>query len=121
MKKVLIWIGCFLLTILIDAILHPFGVRLGYGLRYVVCVPLALYLCKQLDIRTVKKEAATKGVSIWQLVTSIVPKSLVDFCESNKGKSSVIKGAIKTFMKENSEDEHPIPKRYLVVLREMYK
>lgn len=121
MKKALIWVGCFLLSVIINMLLLPFGVKLGYVALPVIVYLLPRYLCIKLDIWEVKKEAESKGMSIRQLVASVVPPSLFGFCEVNKGESSIIKSAIKKFIRENAEDENPIPKRYLVVLREMYE
>lgn len=120
MKKVLIWIGCFIGALLINILLHPFGVRLGYIAILAIIIWLPEYLFKKVDIKTVEKEAYSKGMSIRQYVASIVPSSLMNFCEINKGNKRVIKENIKRF-KAAQDNETKIPKRILVVLLEMYK
>ena len=120
MKKVLIWIGCFLGSFIVNLLLLPLGLGLGYGLLYVINIFLPRYLCKKLDIKTVEKEAYSKGLSIRQYVASVVPSSLMDFCEAHKGEKKLIKENIERF-NAAQDAETKIPKRILVVLFEMYK
>lgn len=120
MKKALIWIGCFVGAILINVLLHPLGLRLGYIALPAIIIWLPQFLCKKLDIKRVEKEAYLKGMSIRQYVASVVPSSLMDFCEANKGNKKLIKENIKRFQ-EAQDAETKIPKHILVVLLEMYK
>ncbi len=76
---------------------------------------------RKLDIKTVEKEAYAKGMSIMQYVTSVVPPSLIIFCEAHKGEPSAIKKNVKMLNDEQESYEDKIPKRILVVLLEMYK
>ena len=119
--KVLIWVGCFLTTVLINLLLLPLNLGLGYGLLYVINVFLPRYLCEKWDIKTVEKEAYAKGMSKRQYVTSVVPPSLIIFCEAHKGEPSAIKKNVKMLNDEQESYEDKIPKRILVVLLEMYK
>lgn len=121
MKKVLIWIGCFLGAFLINALLHPLGIRLGYIALPAIIIWLPQYLCKKVDFKTVEKEAYSKGMSIRQYVASITPTSLMDFCEAHKGNKKLIEKNIKRFNEEQETAKDRIPKRILMVLLEMYK
>lgn len=121
MKKVLIWIGCFLGLVLINAFLFARGIKLGSIPSFVILFILPQYFCKKLDIKTVEKEAFSKGMSIRQYVESVVPSALIDFCEAHKSEKSLIKENIKTVEEECIEAREPIPKRIWVVLLEMYK
>lgn len=114
--KALIWIACSLGLFLINLLLFPFGVRLGYLPVYLILVFLPRYLCKKWDIRVIEKEAHSKGMSIRQYVASIVPPSLMTTCESLKGNSSELKKNLKWYI-----EEKVITKRISVVLFEMYK
>jgi hypothetical protein len=99
--KVLIWIGCFLVYIAINIILHPLGFRLGYGLTLVLVTLLPIFLCKKWDVRVVEKEAHNNGVSVREYVRSKVPPSLMDFCEANKGNRSTLKKTLKNYITNN--------------------
>ena len=121
MKKILIWVGCFLGAILINVLLYPFGVSLGFVALPAIIIWLPLHLCKKVDLKTVEEEAHSKGVSIRQYVASAVPSSLMEFCEENKGNSSTIKKKIKQVEELYIEEGEPIPKRILFTLFEMYK
>ena len=121
MKKILIWIGCFLGAILINALLHPLGIRLGYIALPAIIIWLPQYLCKKVDIKTVEKEAYSKGMSIRQYVASIIPTSLMDFCEAHKGNKKLIRENVAKFNEAQESTKTEIPKRILVVLLEMYK
>lgn len=114
--KVLIWIGSFIVYLIINILLHPFGVRLGYlfGLAFAVLIPL--FLCKKWDIRVIEKEAHSKGMSIYQYISSIVPPSLMTACEAYKGNHPALKETLKRCVEENAISK-PVSK----VLFEMFK
>ena len=124
MKKALIWIVFyFSLSSFIGILKTNFGIWLGFiptVALYSIVGWLVTTLCKKVDVKTVEKEAYSKGMSIRQYVASIVPSSLMNFCEINKGNKRVIKENIKRF-KAAQDDETKIPKRIFVVLLEMYK
>lgn len=123
--KVLIWIGCALSLGVITTTLNiKMGIYLGLIptiVLYSTMFWLARTLCDKWDIKTVEKEAFSKGMSIRQYITSVVPPSLIIFCEAHKGEPSVIKKNVKMINDESEVNEDKIPKRILVVLLEMYK
>ena len=114
--KFLIWLGCFLVYMIVNALLHPLGIRLGwlFGLVFAVWIPS--FLCKKWDIRTVQKEAFAQGMSIRQYIDSIVPPSLISAFEVQKGNRVALKANLKRCVEENA-----ITKPDSVVLFEMCK
>ena len=114
--KALIWIGSFLVYLIINALLHPFGVRLGYILTLAFAIWIPKVLCRKWDVKVVQKEAYVKGMSIYQYVSSIVPPSLITACETRKGNRKALKENLKMCVEENA-----ITKRTSVVLFEMFK
>lgn len=119
MKKVLIWIGCFLVATLINLLLLPLGLGLGAIPMYLITVVLARHLCKKTDkstyINEVRKEAFSKEMPLKEYIKTVVPSELINFCETHKGETLEIKENFKMF-----SERKPIPKRYLYVLLEMY-
>ena len=120
MKKALIWIGCFLLATIINMLLSPLGLRLGYGLTYIINVWLAIYLCKKFDKNTMLKQVQTeafyKDMTLKQYIPTVVPPQLISFCESNKDDPDFLKKNLKYIPLVKT-----IPKRYLIALLELYK
>lgn len=114
--KILIWLGSFLAYLIINMLLHPLGVRLGYifGLAFAVWIPI--FLCKKWDIRTVLKEAHAKGMSGRQYVESQVPPSIITLCEANKGNPVTLKAELKKCVAEGA-----VSKRISYCLIDMYK
>lgn len=114
--KVLIWIGSFVVYLLINMLLHPLGVRLGYLFTFAFAIWIPQILCRKWDVKVVQKEAYAKGMSIYQYVSSIVPPSLMTACEARKGNRKALKENLKMCVEENA-----ITKRISNVLFEMFK
>ena len=135
MKKIIIGAILMFLQVLAfsgNSRLDNFGLMKGFGV-FAICFNLGYCavgisglilfilglvspLRKKSEIKKVEKEAYSKGMSIRQYVTSVVPSSLITFCEVHKGESSVLKKNLKSYIEENV-----ITKRIAVVLLEMYK
>lgn len=115
--KVFIWISTFFTVTLVNVLIGcVIGFRLGGVLLYVACTFLARFLCKKWDIRLVKKEAYSKGLSIKQYITYIVPASLITACEMNQGNRKELKKILKECVSSAT-----INKRTSLILFEMYK
>ena len=83
--KALIWTGCILgslvATIIVDAILKPFGLRLGWGLRGLVFtagVAIARYLCRKRFRKSVEKKLAKEGMTPAEYIKKKVPQKCLD-------------------------------------------
>lgn len=85
--KILIWIGCFTLPILLDVFLIPMGVRLGYAIRYLITIPLAIFLCKKWDEH--------RGVKSLEKI----PISCIREAEQYKGKPTELSAYLKSCLK----------------------
>jgi hypothetical protein len=119
MRKFFISIGCISVYVLIVTTIRiEFRFILGALPTMVLfgsMLWLESFLHKKSDIKKVEKEAYAKGMSIRQYITSVVPSSLINFCEIHKGKSDLA-NTIKQYVEEDV-----IPKHIAVVLLEMYK
>ena len=62
--KALIWIGCFLGTVIVNILLLPLELRLGYMLMYANLFVLPSYLCKKLDLHRAMKAVKESGMSV---------------------------------------------------------
>jgi hypothetical protein len=62
--KALIWIGCTLAVVLINILLLPLEMGLGYILMYAILIVLPEYLCKKLDWYRIKKNATNAGMTV---------------------------------------------------------
>ena len=121
--KVLIWIGsyiiCLLATIICDALLKPFGLRLGYGLRYLLAVPamsfLAISLCKKWDRHKLKQKAEKENISVDELIKREIPSSLRSLCEDFRGNKVALESLL-----DNSVNNGTISKAEAELLLEEY-
>lgn len=120
MKKVLIYIGCFLGATIINMMLGVFGFRLGSIPMYLILFVLAIYLCNRFDkntmLKQVQTEAFDKDMTLKQYIPTVVPSQLISFCESNKDDPDFIKNNLRFIPMVKT-----IPKRYLIALLELYK
>ena len=108
--KILIWIGsciiCLLATIIFDALLKPFGLRLGYGLRYLLAVVamsfLARYLCIKWDTHKIKNKADKEGASEIEYVKKEIPSSLRTLCEELRGNEVALESLLDDCVKKGT-------------------
>ena len=124
--KALIWTGCILgslvATIICDAILKPFGVRLGWLLRGLVFAAgvvlarfLCLKLCRKSFRKSVEKKLAKEGTTPAEYIKKKVPQKCLEMCEFYKGKTSELDAYLRTLVKDER-----IPKDAYAILMEMY-
>lgn len=120
--KALIWTGCILAslvaTIIVDAILKPFGLRLGWGVRglvFVVGIALARFLCRKRFRKSVEKKLAKEGMTPAEYIRKKVPQKHLEMCEFYRGKNSELDSYLRTLVKDER-----IPKDAYAILMEMY-
>lgn len=100
--KVLIWIGCILGTLLINILLSPLGIRLGYILMFLILCVLPKYLCKKWDIRMIKKEATEAGMSVSEYAKQGLSEEFLANLEKmcNTVPYEQVKSKLKKYVKE---------------------
>lgn len=120
--KALIWTGCILgslvVTIICDAILKPFGLRLGWWLRGLVFtagVVLAGYLCRKRFRKSIEKKLAKEGMTPAEYIMKNVSQKHLEMCEFYRGKNSELEPYLKTLAEDGQ-----IPKDAYGILMEMY-
>ena len=120
--KALIWAGCILAslvaTIIVDAILKPFGLRLGWGVRglvFVAGIAFAGFLCRKRFRKSVEKKLAKEGMTPAEYIMKNVPQKHLERCEFYKGKTSELESYLKTLVEDGK-----IPKDAYAILMEMY-
>lgn len=120
--KILIWIGCIavslIVNVVIDALLSPLGVRLGYGLRGLLVVAttfLARYLCLKFEIGKIKTKAEKEGTSEIELVKREIPSSLRTLCEEHRGNEVALESLLDDCVKKGT-----ITKAQVALLLEEY-
>lgn len=108
--KVLIWIGsfiiCLLATVIFDALLKPLGLRLGYGLRYLLSVSatafLARRLCNKWEWHKKKSMAENKGLTPDEYdgyIKSEIPTSCYEIAELYRGCPTELNAYLKDCVK----------------------
>lgn len=124
--KALIWTGCILgslvATIIVDAILKPFGLQLGWLLRGLVFAAgvflarfLSLKICRKRFRKTVEKKLAKEGMTPAEYIRKKVPQKHIEMCEFYKGRTSELDAYLRTLVKDER-----IPKDAYAILMEMY-
>lgn len=105
--KILIWIGCIIasliVNVVINVILSPFGIRLGYGLRGLLVAAttfLARYLCLKFEIGKIKTKAEKEGTSEIELVKREIPSSLRCLCEEHRGNEVALESLLDDCVKQ---------------------
>ena len=121
--KILIWIGsfifCSLVNSIFDALLRPFGLQVGWLLRFLITVVvasfLARYLCIKWDRHKIKTKATKEGVSENELVQREIPSSLRSLCEDFRGNKVALESLL-----DNSVNNGTISKAEAALLLEEY-
>lgn len=106
--KILIWIGCFTLPVLLDVFLIPMGVRLGYAIRYLITIPLAIFLCKKWDGGREEKSLEKIPVSVIKDVQQYrgKPTELSAFLKGHLKNKRITKAQAKYLYKSYSKETY---------------
>ena len=105
--KALIWIVCMaaalVANIIADALLKPFGLRLGWWLRLLLgaaAVFLARRFCLKLDANKIKDKARQANISEVDVVRKEIPSSLLSLCEGHRGNDVALKSLLDDCIKK---------------------
>ena len=127
--KVLIWMGSFLIaflvSVVIDLLLMPFGIRQGWIIRTLIVVALPIFiakkLCEMYDSKhtskvknKVDKEIEKSGMTKEEYIKANVPALCIEVCERCRGRRVYLESSLLPFLKDKKISK----KLYMFLLEE---
>lgn len=97
---------CVLINLILDAVLKPFGIRIGFGVRillYAIITPfIAAFLCIKWDAHKIKNKATKEGKSEIEYVQNEIPSSLRTLCEELRGNEVALNSLLDDCIKKGT-------------------